>query len=90
MIKDSALFNHTLDNIVKNRLPANYLKNISINFKEEFNGYHEEVKSFVLQIMRITELIKVENSNIDKVLKNAQKDQHDRVRGFYELAIPNC
>lgn len=88
MTKDSALFNHTLDKIVKNRLPANYHKTISLNFKEEFSGYHENVKDFVQQIMRITDMIKVENINIDKVIEDARKDQHERVRNFYELAIP--
>lgn len=88
MTKDSALFNHTLDKIVKNRLPANYHKTVSLNFKEEFNGYHQDVKDFVQQIMRITDMIKVENISIDKVLEDARKDQHERVRNFYELAIP--
>ncbi len=88
MTKDSALFNHTLDTIVKNRLPANYHKTVSINFKEEFHGYHEDVKDFVHQIIRITDMIKVENINIDSVLEKARKDQHERVRNFYELAIP--
>lgn len=88
MTKDSALFNHTLDKIVKNRLPADYHKTISINFKEEFNGYHEDVKDFVQQIMRITDMIKVENINIDTVLKNSRHDQHERVRNFYDLGIP--
>lgn len=88
MTKDSALFNHTLDKIVKNRLPANYHTTVSLNFKEEFNGYHEDVKDFVQQIIRITDMIKVENINIDKILDNARKDQHERVRNFYELAIP--
>lgn len=88
MTKDSALFNHTLDKIVKNRLPANYHNTVSINFKEGFNGYHEDVKDFVQQIMRITGMIKVENISIDRVLEDARKDQHERVRNFYELAIP--
>jgi DNA helicase IV len=88
MARDSALFNHMLDKIVKNRLPANYHKTVTLNFKEEFNGYHKDVKDFVQQILRITDMIKVENINIDTVLENARKDQHERVRGFYELAIP--
>lgn len=88
MTKDSALFNHTLDKIIKNRLPANYHKTISLTFKEEFNGYHDYVKDFVAQIMRVTDMIKVENIDIDQVLKNALADQHERVRNFYELAIP--
>ncbi|MEJ7627104.1 MAG: ATP-dependent helicase [Ferruginibacter sp.] len=88
MTKDSALFNHTLDKVVKNRLPVNYHKKVSITYKEEFNGYHENIKDFVTQIMRITDMIKVENTNFKKVLHKARQDQHERVRSFYELAIP--
>ncbi|MBA2330203.1 MAG: UvrD-helicase domain-containing protein [Flavisolibacter sp.] len=88
MTKDSALFNHTLDKVLKNRLPANYRKTVSLTYKEEFNGYHENVKDFVTQIMRITDMIKVENIDLKMVLENARKDQHERVRIFYELAIP--
>jgi DNA helicase-4 len=88
MTHDSALFNHSLDQIVKNRLSPNHNENVSLNFREEFQGHHEQVKDFVLQIMRITDMIKVENINIDFVLKNARNDQHERVRHFYELAIP--
>lgn len=88
MTKDSALFNHTLDKIVKNRLPANYHKTVTINFKEEFNGYHEDVRDFLQQVIRITDMIKVENLDADFVLEKAKKDQHERVRHFYELAIP--
>ncbi len=88
MTQDSALFNHTLDKVVKNRLPANYHKNVCLNFREEFNGYHDSVKDFVSQIMRITDMIKVENIDPNTVLEKARKDQHERVRNFYELAIP--
>ena len=88
MTKDSALFNHTLDSVAKNRLPANYHKTVSLTYKEEFNGYHESIKDFVTQIMRITDMIKVENTDLKKVLHDARQDQHERVRHFYELAIP--
>jgi len=88
MTKDSALFNHTLDKVVKNRLPANYHKTVSLTYKEEFNGYHENVKDFVTQIMRITDMIKVDDIDLKVVLENARKDQHERVRNFYDLAIP--
>ena len=88
MTQDSALFNHTLDKVVKNRLPTNYHKNVSLTFREEFNGYHESVKDFVSQIMRITDMIKVENIDPNAVLEKSRKDQHERVRNFYELAIP--
>lgn len=88
MTKDSALFNHTLDKVIKNRLPANYHKTVTLTYREEFNGYHEDVKKFVTQIMRITDMMKVENLDTQAILENAKKDQHERVRNFYELAIP--
>lgn len=88
MTRDSALFNHTLDKIIKNRLPSNHFKKATLTYKEEFNHYHEDVKDFVTQIIRITDMMKVENINSKNVLANAKKDQHERVRQFYELAIP--
>jgi superfamily I DNA/RNA helicase len=88
MTKDSALFNHTLDKIVKSRLPVSYHSNISLSYKEEFQGYHEDVKDFVTQVIRITDMIKVENEDMQKIAFQAHKDQHERVRIFYELAMP--
>lgn len=88
MTQDSALFNHTLDSIIKNRLPSNYHSTATLTFKEEFNGYHADIKDVVTQIMRITDMIKVEDISIETVLTNARNDQHERVRNFYELAIP--
>lgn len=88
MTKDSALFNHTLDKVIKNRLPSDYQKTTSLNYREEFNHYHSDVKDFIQQVIRVTDMIKVENISIDTVLQNARKDQHERIRNFYELAIP--
>lgn len=86
--KDSALFNHTLDCVVRNRLPANYQKKASLSFMEEFNGYHDHVRDFVRTIIRITDMIKVENTDADAILEKALRDPHERIRIFYELAIP--
>ena len=88
MTKDSALFNHTLDSIIKNRLPSDYQITRSLVFKEEFQGYGPQVKDFVELVLQITDMIKVENTDLDSVLAKARADQHERVRNFYELAIP--
>lgn len=88
MTRDSALFNHTLDKIIRNRLPSNYHVNTVLNYKEEFNGYHEDIKKFITQIIRITDMIKVENIPLEKVLEKAASDPHERVRDFYALALP--
>lgn len=86
--QDSALFNHTLDQIVKSRLPINFHKEKQLNYLEEFNGYYEEVKDFVRQIIRICDMIKVENVPLKEVISRASLDKHERIRVFYELAIP--
>ena len=88
MTKDSALFNHTLNKVIKNRLPSDYQKSTCLNYREEFNHYHSDVKDFIQQVIRVTDMIKVENISIDTVLQSAIKDQHERIRNFYELAIP--
>jgi superfamily I DNA/RNA helicase len=38
--------------------------------------------------MRVTDMLKVENINIDRVFDKSQKDPHERVRTFYKVAIP--
>lgn len=88
MTKDSALFNLTLEKIIRGRLPENFHQTISLSFKEEFNKYHEDLKDFLTQVIRITDMIKVENTNLDEILSRSQQDQHERIRNFYKLAIP--
>jgi hypothetical protein len=88
MTVDSALFNHTLDKVLKNRLPANYHKTVSLSYKEEFNGYHENARDFVTQMMHIIDMIKVENIDPQSVLQNARQDQHERVRHFMNWLSP--
>ncbi|MBO6516487.1 MAG: UvrD-helicase domain-containing protein [Bacteroidia bacterium] len=86
--KDTALFNLALERIVKNRLPSNYHFSTALSFEEEFNSYHKEVKDFLRQTMRVIDMVKVENTPTQSLLGKSQKDQHERVRCFYKLAIP--
>jgi len=88
MAQDSALFGNVLDSIVKNRLPEDYHKVVALSYNEEFNKYHADVREFLVQVMRITDMLKVENLDINSVFEKSQKDQHERVRIFYKLAIP--
>jgi superfamily I DNA/RNA helicase len=86
--ENSAIFNHILDNLIRGRLPANYTTSKVLGFQEALKGHLDHVKEFVRTIMRITDLIKVERKDMEQVLSEAQKDQHERVRHFYNLAIP--
>lgn len=88
MTKDSALFNLALDNIIKNRLPEDYQQTASLSFREEFNRYHSDVTRFLGDVIRVMDMIKVENNDVDSIYARSQNDQHERVRNFYKLAIP--
>jgi DNA helicase-4 len=88
MTLDSALFNHTLDKVIKNRLPAAYHKTVTLTYKEEMNGYHEQVKDFIVMVMRVTDMMKVENIPHKTIANRAEKDPHERVRDFYNLCLP--
>jgi superfamily I DNA/RNA helicase len=52
------------------------------------NGYHEQVKDFIVMIMRVTDMMKVENLNRKTIAAKAAKDPHERVRDFYALCMP--
>lgn len=86
--KNSATFNLVLERIVKNRLPANYDFTAALSFEEEFKHYHKEIGDFIRQVMRVTDMVKVEHSDTCKIFEKSQRDQHERVRDFYKLAIP--
>ncbi|MEO6038344.1 MAG: UvrD-helicase domain-containing protein, partial [Saprospiraceae bacterium] len=88
MAENSALFNHALDNLIRGRLPAGYHTAKVISFQEAFRGHIDHVKEFVRTLLRVIDLIKVESLSPMAVLSNARKDPHERVRNFYELAIP--
>jgi superfamily I DNA/RNA helicase len=88
MTKDTALFNHVLESIIKNRLPSDHTQASSLLYKEEFNHYHEEVKDFIVQVMRIIDMLKVDAISIAGVKERAEQDKHERVRLFYRLALP--
>jgi DNA helicase-4 len=88
MTKDSALFNHALDKIIRNRILDGANTSRLLSYREEFNNYHEDIKDFIVQVMRVTDMIKVESLDVDKIELRAASDQHERVRNFYRLAFP--
>ncbi|MEJ1242137.1 UvrD-helicase domain-containing protein [Chryseolinea sp. T2] len=88
MTKDTALFNHALDMIVRGRVAPGKHSARATSYREQFNRYHEQVKDFVQQVMRVTDMIKVENLDVTEINERGLGDQHERVRGFYALAMP--
>lgn len=86
--KNTATFNLVLDRMIKNRLPANYNYTAALSFEEELKHYHKETGDFIRQVMRVTDMLKVEHTDTNKIFDKSQLDQHERVRDFYKLAIP--
>lgn len=88
MTTDTVLFNRSLERIVKGRLSANYELEAALSFEEEFKYYHEDIKDFCRQVLRVIDMVKVENLKFDDVYKKSQKDPHERIRDFYRLTKP--
>lgn len=86
--ENTALFNLVLERIIKNRLPENHLMENPLHFEEEFRYYHKEIKDFIRSMIQVTDMIKVENLEIENIKQTSQNDPHERVRSFYKLALP--
>ena len=84
---DSALFSHILENIVKNRLAEKYQPQ-KLTYQEAFHGFHSHVNEFIKMLNRVTDMIKVENIDLQHIKNKGEGDQHERVRNFYALALP--
>ncbi len=87
-MKNSNLINIALERIVKGRLSSSYTANNAVTFEEEFRTYHEQIKDFLRQALRVIDMVKVENLNFEAIYQNSQTDQHERVREFYALIYP--
>jgi superfamily I DNA/RNA helicase len=88
IMQDSALFQHTINQLLKGRLPKDHSLQAHLSFKETFHGYHEEVKDFLTQVLRVIDMIKVEDAPLESIAAASALDPHERVRGFYALALP--
>ena len=87
-IRDTASFQLVLEDLIRGHLPQNRLRTRQVNFKEEFHAFLFAVNEFLRHVNNIIDMVKVENIDLSLVVENASKDQHERVRIFYELAIP--
>lgn len=87
MTKDTTVIYGALEQMVKGRLSA-VPASRHVTFKEEFSTYGEQVKDFLEQVIRVTDMMKVENLALGPIATRGKQDQHDRVRSFYALASP--
>ncbi|RYF97392.1 MAG: ATP-dependent helicase [Chitinophagaceae bacterium] len=88
MMHDSDLFNKEMEQIISGRIDLALNTNVTLNFDEEFKGYRDKVKDFVHKVIQIHDLVKLESIEAADLLQKSSKSQHERIRMFYELAVP--
>jgi len=82
---DSNEFNKIMDDIIVSHLDRDFRKVSPLNVLEEFGGYDNYLRRFILDAIRVIDKIKVEDVNFDEIYKKAAGDPHRRVREFYEF-----
>jgi len=85
---DSATFNLAMDRIVMGKVTDKISQLASLKYEEEFKSYGDKIKDFLIKVSRVQSMIKADNVSVDDLLTKASTHQHERVRVFYELAIP--
>lgn len=88
MTQDSTLFNLALERIVMGRITDTLSQLSALNYEEEFRSYGEKIKEFLRTVTRTLSMLKADGLSAEAVLKKAASHPHERVRVFYELAVP--
>lgn len=88
MMNNTNLFNLAMERIVMGKITETITENISLNFEEEFKSYHNKIDEFLKMVVRLRSMIKAEDIDLPNLLQKSATSEHERVRVFYELAIP--
>ena len=86
--KDTNLFNLALERAIKGRLKEDFNSHHDLKYEEEFKYFHKDINDFRKAVLTAMDMIKVENLSIEEITVKASKNSHERVRMFYEFAIP--
>lgn len=88
LTKDSTTFNLAMDRIVMGKITDKISQLASLKYEEEFKCYGDKIKDFLQMVSRVQSMTKADDISLDSLLNKASKNQHERVRVFYELALP--
>jgi DNA helicase IV len=77
-----------LERIIMGKISDKISPLASLNYEEEFKCYGDKIKDFLKMVSRVQSMVKAENISADDLLSKASGHQHQRVRVFYELAVP--
>jgi DNA helicase IV len=87
-MQDSTLFNLAMERIVMGRITDTISVLAALNYEEEFRTYGEKIKDFLRTVIRTLSMLKSDGLPPDEALQKAANHPHERVRVFYELAVP--
>ena len=88
MTKDIAEFYEYLEKNIFPRLNKEVLNKSDFSIESELKSYFQQVDEFLSMVLIVMGKLKVEAVDFQEVMDRALKDQHDRIRKFYELAKP--
>lgn len=88
MMNNTNLFNLAMERIVMGKLTDGITEEISLSYEEEFKNYTVKINEFLKTVMRLQTMIKAEDIESSGLLTKSNKSEHERVRVFYELAVP--
>jgi DNA helicase IV len=88
MSQDSTLFNLALERIVMGRISDKLSLIVALKYEEEFKSYGDKIAEFLSMVSRVQSMIKADNISFDDLITKSSAHKHERVRVFYELAVP--
>lgn len=88
MTKDIGAFYEALARAILPRVSESIKRNAALSVESEFKTYFKQLDEFVSMVGTVMDKLKVEHRDLEDVCLRAQKEPHDRVRVFYELANP--
>jgi superfamily I DNA/RNA helicase len=88
MTQDSTLFNLALERIVMGKVTDRISQLAALKYEEEFKTYGDKINDFLRTVIRVQSMVKAEDISPNDLLSKAAMHKHERVRVFYELAVP--
>jgi DNA helicase-4 len=85
---NSAVFNQMLNKVIKGRISSDLSSATVLHYHEEFGGFKKELNKFFRSVLDVKGAIKNSNKSIEDIAKAAAKSKHERVRLFYQVALP--
>jgi len=85
---NSAVFNKVLDRVIKGRITDDLSSATVLHYDEEFANFRKEIKRFFREVNEVRNKIVNSEKPIKQIIEEASKSDYERVRVFYELAIP--